>query len=162
MVRLGAILLLRCYKRKSMHNDLTGFKTPLYLCTRESWLITGTWPSWLFTLYALLYAVRAVSSLQLELASSGWSSNRLSVDTDDSLFAYSVSNAGMGMIGPLECQSVKAMQEVFNINFFGLVRLVKEVLPDMKRRRSGHIVVMSSVMGVQGTNNLLLLLLIWF
>ncbi|XP_060797977.1 retinol dehydrogenase 8 [Neoarius graeffei] len=61
-----------------------------------------------------------------------------------------VSNAGMGMIGPLECQSVKDMQDVFNTNFFGLVRLVKEVLPDMKRRQSGHIVVMSSVMGVQG------------
>ncbi|XP_053468250.1 retinol dehydrogenase 8 isoform X2 [Ictalurus furcatus] len=61
-----------------------------------------------------------------------------------------VSNAGMGMIGPLECQSVKGMQDVFNTNFFGLVRLVKEVLPDMKRRQSGHIVVMSSVMGIQG------------
>ncbi|XP_058234120.1 retinol dehydrogenase 8 [Hemibagrus wyckioides] len=61
-----------------------------------------------------------------------------------------VSNAGMGMIGPLECQSLKTMQDVFNTNFFGLVRLVKQVLPDMKRRRSGHIVVMSSVMGIQG------------
>ncbi|KAF7690977.1 retinol dehydrogenase 8 isoform X4 [Silurus meridionalis] len=60
-----------------------------------------------------------------------------------------VSNAGMGMIGPLECQSLTSIQNLFNTNFFGLVRLVKEVLPDMKRRRSGHIVVMSSVMGVQ-------------
>lgn len=82
----------------------------------------------------------------------------MSADTDDSLFVYSVSNAGMGMIGPLECQSVKDMQDVFNTNFFGLVRLVKEVLPDMKRRQSGHIVVMSSVMGVQGTNKSFLLL----
>ncbi|XP_046691326.1 retinol dehydrogenase 8 isoform X2 [Silurus meridionalis] len=65
------------------------------------------------------------------------------------LFVYSVSNAGMGMIGPLECQSLTSIQNLFNTNFFGLVRLVKEVLPDMKRRRSGHIVVMSSVMGVQ-------------
>ncbi|XP_076122550.1 retinol dehydrogenase 8 isoform X2 [Alosa pseudoharengus] len=61
-----------------------------------------------------------------------------------------VNNAGVGMIGPLECQSVGAMQELFNTNFFGLARLVKEVLPDMKRRQSGHIVVMSSVMGIQG------------
>lgn len=63
----------------------------------------------------------------------------------------------MGMIGPLECQSVTGMQDVFNTNFFGLVRLVKEVLPDMKRRRTGHLVVMSSVMGLQGTTYLLLL-----
>lgn len=62
-----------------------------------------------------------------------------------------VSNAGVGMIGPLECQSLAAMQGLMDTNFFGLVRLVKEVLPDMKRRRSGHIVVISSVMGLQGT-----------
>ncbi|XP_059414682.1 retinol dehydrogenase 8-like isoform X2 [Carassius carassius] len=61
-----------------------------------------------------------------------------------------VNNAGVGMIGPLECQSVSDMQELFNTNFFGLVRLVKELLPDMKQRQSGHIVVMSSVMGIQG------------
>ncbi|XP_069004605.1 retinol dehydrogenase 8 [Embiotoca jacksoni] len=61
-----------------------------------------------------------------------------------------VNNAGVGMIGPLECQSIAAMKELFDTNFFGLVRLVKEVLPDMKQRQSGHIVVMSSVMGIQG------------
>ncbi|RXN04393.1 retinol dehydrogenase 8-like protein [Labeo rohita] len=61
-----------------------------------------------------------------------------------------VNNAGVGMIGPLECQSVSAIQELFNTNFFGLVRLVKELLPDMKRHQSGHIVVMSSVLGIQG------------
>ncbi|XP_027898998.1 retinol dehydrogenase 8 [Xiphophorus couchianus] len=61
-----------------------------------------------------------------------------------------VNNAGFGMIGPLECQSITSMKELFEVNFFGLVRLVKEVLPDMKQRQSGHIVVMSSVMGIQG------------
>ncbi|XP_038565909.1 retinol dehydrogenase 8 [Micropterus salmoides] len=61
-----------------------------------------------------------------------------------------VNNAGVGMIGPLECQSIAAMKELFDTNFFGMTRLVKELLPDMKRRQSGHIVVMSSVMGIQG------------
>ncbi|XP_068434926.1 retinol dehydrogenase 8 isoform X2 [Clinocottus analis] len=61
-----------------------------------------------------------------------------------------VNNAGVGMIGPLECQSIDAMKELFDTNFFGLARLVRELLPDMKRRKSGHIVVMSSVMGIQG------------
>ncbi|MGH0171845.1 UNVERIFIED_CONTAM: hypothetical protein FKN15_061782 [Acipenser sinensis] len=61
-----------------------------------------------------------------------------------------VNNAGVGMIGPLECQSIGSMQSLFDTNFFGLARVVKEVLPDMKRRQSGHIVVMSSVMGIQG------------
>ncbi|XP_056308009.1 retinol dehydrogenase 8 isoform X1 [Danio aesculapii] len=61
-----------------------------------------------------------------------------------------VNNAGVGMIGPLECQSMSSMQDLFNTNFFGLVRLVKELLPQMKKHQSGHIVVMSSVLGIQG------------
>ncbi|CDQ83807.1 unnamed protein product [Oncorhynchus mykiss] len=42
------------------------------------------------------------------------------------------------------------MKRVFETNFFGVVRMIKEVMPDMKKRRAGHIVVMSSVMGLQG------------
>ncbi|KAM4691732.1 retinol dehydrogenase 8-like [Rhinophrynus dorsalis] len=61
-----------------------------------------------------------------------------------------INNAGVGLIGPIECQPIEEMQSVFNTNFFGVVRMIKEVLPDMKRRRSGHIVVISSVMGLQG------------
>uniref|UniRef100_A0A3Q4HJD1 Retinol dehydrogenase n=1 Tax=Neolamprologus brichardi TaxID=32507 RepID=A0A3Q4HJD1_NEOBR len=61
-----------------------------------------------------------------------------------------ISNAGMGLIGPIECQSIEEMKSVMDTNFFGLVRLMKEILPDMKRRKKGHIVVISSVMGIQG------------
>ena len=46
---------------------------------------------------------------------------------------------------------MEEMKKVFETNFFGMVRMIKEVIPDMKKRRSGHIVVMSSVMGLQGT-----------
>ncbi|KAG8446745.1 hypothetical protein GDO86_014271 [Hymenochirus boettgeri] len=61
-----------------------------------------------------------------------------------------INNAGVGLIGPIECQSLEEMQRVFDTNFFGVVRMIKEVLPDMKKRRSGHIVMISSVMGLQG------------
>ncbi|XP_078091222.1 retinol dehydrogenase 8-like [Mustelus asterias] len=61
-----------------------------------------------------------------------------------------VNNAGMGLIGPVECQSLDTIKTVFDTNFFSLTRLVKEILPDMKRRQNGHIVVMSSVMGIHG------------
>ncbi|XP_059415402.1 retinol dehydrogenase 8-like [Carassius carassius] len=61
-----------------------------------------------------------------------------------------ISNAGMGMIGPIECQTIDEMKTVMDTNFFGLVRLLKEILPGMKKRKSGHIVVISSVMGIQG------------
>uniref|UniRef100_A0A8C3T438 Retinol dehydrogenase 8 n=1 Tax=Chelydra serpentina TaxID=8475 RepID=A0A8C3T438_CHESE len=61
-----------------------------------------------------------------------------------------VSNAGMGLIGPIECQTIDEMRTVMDTNFFGLVRLLKEILPDMKKKKSGHIVIISSVMGIQG------------
>lgn len=59
-------------------------------------------------------------------------------------------NAELGMIGPIECQTIDEMKTVMDTNFFGLVQLLKEILPDMKKRKSGHIVVISSVMGIQG------------
>ncbi|XP_067829120.1 retinol dehydrogenase 8-like [Heptranchias perlo] len=61
-----------------------------------------------------------------------------------------VNNAGVGKIGPIESLSIQEMKSIFETNFFGVVRMVKAVLPDMKRRKSGHIVMMSSVMGLQG------------
>ncbi|XP_074059814.1 retinol dehydrogenase 8-like [Macrotis lagotis] len=61
-----------------------------------------------------------------------------------------VSNAGVGLIGPLECHSMAVVKQVLDTNFLGLVRLVQEVFPSMKRRRQGHIVVTSSILGQQG------------
>lgn len=54
------------------------------------------------------------------------------------------------MLGPVESISMNDMKKVFETNFFGTVRMIKEVMPDMKKRRAGHIIVMSSVMGLQG------------
>lgn len=50
----------------------------------------------------------------------------------------------------MESISVEEMKRIFETNFFGVVRMIKAVLPEMKRRQSGHIVVISSVMGLQG------------
>ncbi|XP_062994748.1 retinol dehydrogenase 8-like [Elgaria multicarinata webbii] len=61
-----------------------------------------------------------------------------------------INNAGVGLIGPIECQSIEEMKTIMETNFFGVVRMIKEVLPDMKKQKSGHILVISSVMGLQG------------
>ncbi|XP_021324955.2 retinol dehydrogenase 8a isoform X1 [Danio rerio] len=63
---------------------------------------------------------------------------------------YHVNNAGVGLLGPVESISMDEMKRVFETNFFGTVRMIKEVMPDMKKRQAGHIIIMSSVMGLQG------------
>ncbi|KAJ8362775.1 hypothetical protein SKAU_G00116060 [Synaphobranchus kaupii] len=61
-----------------------------------------------------------------------------------------INNAGIGLVGPVESISMDEMKKVFETNFFGVVRMIKEVMPDMKKRRAGHILIVSSVMGLQG------------
>uniref|UniRef100_A0A673N763 Retinol dehydrogenase 8-like n=1 Tax=Sinocyclocheilus rhinocerous TaxID=307959 RepID=A0A673N763_9TELE len=61
-----------------------------------------------------------------------------------------INNAGVGLVGPVEGLGMDDMMKVFQTNFFGAVCMIKEVMPDMKRRRSGHIIVISSAMGLQG------------
>lgn len=61
-----------------------------------------------------------------------------------------MNNAGIGLVGPIESIPIDEMKKVFETNFFGVIRMIKEVMPDMKRRRGGRILVVSSVMGLQG------------
>uniref|UniRef100_A0A8C9X1B3 Retinol dehydrogenase n=1 Tax=Sander lucioperca TaxID=283035 RepID=A0A8C9X1B3_SANLU len=61
-----------------------------------------------------------------------------------------INNAGIGLVGPIESIPIEEMKKVFETNFFGVIRMIKEVMPDMKKRKGGHIIVVSSVMGLQG------------
>jgi NAD(P)-dependent dehydrogenase (short-subunit alcohol dehydrogenase family) len=58
-----------------------------------------------------------------------------------------VNNAGMGSIGAAEESSIAQSQAVFDINVFGVMRMVKEVLPHMRARGRGRIINLSSVQG---------------
>jgi len=41
-------------------------------------------------------------------------------------------------------------QDMFDVNFFGTLRLIKAVLPNMKARQSGHIISNTSMAGIVG------------
>jgi NAD(P)-dependent dehydrogenase (short-subunit alcohol dehydrogenase family) len=58
-----------------------------------------------------------------------------------------VNNAGLGVFGAAEESSVAQAQQLFDTNFFGLVRLTREVLPHLRAQRSGRIINISSVLG---------------
>jgi len=58
-----------------------------------------------------------------------------------------VNNAGFGLFGAAEESSTAQAQALFDTNFFGLVRVTREVLPYLRRQRSGRIINISSVLG---------------
>ena len=61
-----------------------------------------------------------------------------------------VNNAGYGLISPLEDVTLDQVREQFETNFFGAIRVMNEVIPTMRRQRSGTIVNVSSLVGRVG------------
>jgi short-subunit dehydrogenase len=58
-----------------------------------------------------------------------------------------INNAGYGMFGPIEEISIKEIKEQFETNFFGTIRLIKAIVPIMRKQRNGTIVNISSMVG---------------
>lgn len=58
-----------------------------------------------------------------------------------------VNSAGVTLLGATEETSVSEAQTLFDTNLFGLLRTIQAVLPHMRKRRSGRIVNVSSVLG---------------
>ncbi|WP_435179701.1 SDR family oxidoreductase [Halorussus sp. AFM4] len=58
-----------------------------------------------------------------------------------------VNNAGYAQLGPVEDVTVESVEDQFEVNVFGPHRLIREVLPHMRERRTGTIVNVSSVSG---------------
>ncbi|MGH3542440.1 MAG: oxidoreductase, partial [Mycobacterium sp.] len=58
-----------------------------------------------------------------------------------------VNNAGGGVFGAAEESSITQAQQLFDTNFFGLVRLTREVLPYLRAQGSGRIINIGSVLG---------------
>lgn len=59
-----------------------------------------------------------------------------------------VNNAGFGIAGSIEDTSLEEAYRQFEVNFFGVVRMTRAVLPDMRRRGRGLIVNTSSIGGL--------------
>lgn len=76
---------------------------------------------------------------------------KTAVTTVDKDIDVLINNAGISARGLVEETPLEVDRRVFEVNFFGLVDLTKQVLPHMIARKSGHIVAISSVMGKIGT-----------
>ena len=51
-----------------------------------------------------------------------------------------VNNAGYGLMGSVEDSSLDEIKEQFETNFFGAIRVMQEVIPIMRKQRTGTIV----------------------
>ena len=58
-----------------------------------------------------------------------------------------VNNAGFGQLGAIECVSMEAAHQQFEVNVFGYARFIQAVLPHMREQQSGSIVNIASILG---------------
>lgn len=60
-----------------------------------------------------------------------------------------INNAGYGLLGGVEEASKEEIEPLFATNVFGLLAVTRAVLPHMRRRRSGHVINISSIGGYE-------------
>lgn len=58
-----------------------------------------------------------------------------------------VNNAGFGQLGAIECVSMEAAHQQFEVNVFGYARFMQAVLPHMREQKSGCIINVTSILG---------------
>jgi NAD(P)-dependent dehydrogenase (short-subunit alcohol dehydrogenase family) len=61
-----------------------------------------------------------------------------------------VNCAGVSLAGPIEDTSIEEAKWQFETNFYGTVRLIRAVLPAMRKQASGKIIVIGSIGGLIG------------
>ena len=65
-----------------------------------------------------------------------------------------VNNAGYGLTGAVEEANDEEIEQIVATNVFGLIDTTRAVLPHMRERRSGHVLMVSSISGLVGVPGL--------
>lgn len=71
-------------------------------------------------------------------------------EVDNGPIDIATCNAGLSIPKLCTQTSMEEYEQQVNVNYLGTVRTVKSVLPGMLKRKSGHIILVSSVVGVLG------------
>jgi NAD(P)-dependent dehydrogenase (short-subunit alcohol dehydrogenase family) len=61
-----------------------------------------------------------------------------------------VNNAGYGQLGTLEEMSDEEARENFDINVFGVLNIIRNVMPHFRAKKAGHVITISSIAGLLG------------
>ncbi|MBN2134896.1 MAG: SDR family NAD(P)-dependent oxidoreductase [Acidobacteria bacterium] len=128
---------------------ITGGSSGFGMLTAEKLLATGEW-----TVYASARRVERMKGLE----EKGAKILKMDVTSDrqvqegvrriikesgriDALLA----NAGYGSYGTVESVPLEEIEYQYNVNIFGIARLLKAVLPQMRQQKSGRIVLVASI-----------------
>jgi NAD(P)-dependent dehydrogenase (short-subunit alcohol dehydrogenase family) len=115
--------------------------------------------------YATLHKLDSESTVQecakkagcgitcLELDVTKPATIKKAVDTiikNDGKIDVLINNAGFGVAGAVETLTIEEFQKQFDVNYFGTLRCIQEVLPYMRKQKSGRIINVSSIAGIFG------------
>jgi NAD(P)-dependent dehydrogenase (short-subunit alcohol dehydrogenase family) len=62
-----------------------------------------------------------------------------------------VNNAGFGMLGAIEETTGEEVERIYRTNVFGLLNVIRAVLPTMRQEKAGHIINFSSLGGFRAS-----------
>lgn len=115
--------------------------------------------------YATMRNLKKRDTLDAAAAEAGVALNVLHLDVQDSASIDAavgaviakegridvlVNNAGAGFVRSTEQASEEDVQWVMDVNFMGVMRCTKAVMPHFRQQRAGHVVTVSSVGGLVG------------
>lgn len=60
-----------------------------------------------------------------------------------------IHNAASALIGPVDSATADEVQYLFQVNLFSVIKLTQLFLPAMRKKRSGHILFIGSISGVE-------------
>ena len=93
----------------------------------------------------------SLNVLQLDVQDTG--SVNAAIDTviaEQGRIDVLINNAGMGYVRSLEQAEESDIQKILDINYTGVTRCIKAVMPHMRKARAGHVINISSVGGLVG------------
>lgn len=93
----------------------------------------------------------AITPVQLDLSDPGSIKACVAeVEAETGGIDLMVNNAAITIVAPGEELPLERAEEMMQINFFGVVRLVNAVLPGMRHQGGGHLIFVSSLAGKMG------------
>lgn len=117
------------------------------------------------TVYATMRNMGKRAALDAAAEKAGVALNVLTLDVQDAVSVNAaiqavikeqghidvlINNAGAGFVRSTEQASEEDIQWVMDVNFMGVMRCTKAVMPHMRKQRSGHVLNISSVGGLIG------------